>query len=114
MIANEKMTLTSKFFETLASRVIHVFEVANRDIENWLKAVISPMESQVREHQLQLRRRLESIKRIYKATDTLEDRILELEAIEKSIQGQLDDLKVLRMHMKNALAFEPTDNEMAA
>ena len=114
MIAHEKMTLTSRFFETLASRVIHVFEVANRDIENWLKAVIAPMESQVREHQLQLRRRLESIKRIYKATDTLEDRILELEAIEKSIQLQLDDLKVLRMHMKNALAFETTDVAMAA
>ena len=114
MIANEKMTLTSKFFETLASRVIHVFEVTNRDIENWLKAVISPMESQVREHQLQLRRRLESIKRIYKATDTLEDRILELEAIEKSIKSQSDDLRILRMHMKNALAFEPTENEMAA
>jgi hypothetical protein len=114
MIANEKMTLTTKFFETLASRVIHVYEVANRDIENWLKAVISPMESQVREHQLQLRRRLESIKRIYKATDTLEDRILELEAIEKSIQAQLDDLKVLRMHMKNALAFEAVETEMAA
>lgn len=106
MIAHEKMTLTSRFFETLASRVIHIYEVANRDVENWLKAVISPMESQVREHQLQLRRRLESIKRIYKATDTLEDRILELEAIEKSIQAQLDDLSVLHMHMKNALAFE--------
>lgn len=114
MIAHEKMTLTSRFFETLASRVIHVYEVANRDIENWLKAVISPMESQVREHQLQLRRRLESIKRIYKATDTLEDRIAELEAIEKGIQSQLDDLKVLQMHMKNALAFESTANVMAA
>ncbi len=115
MIANEKMTLTSKFFETLASRVIHVYEVANRDIENWLKAVISPMETQVREHQLQLRRRLESIKRIYKATDTLEDRISELDAIEKSIQVQLDDLKVLRMHMNNALAFEPvSEAEIAA
>lgn len=106
MISNEKMTLTSKFFETLASRVIHVFEVANRDIENWLKAVIAPMESQVREHQLQLRRRLESIKRIYKATDTLEDRIAELESIEKAIQAQLDDLEILRTHMKNALQFE--------
>jgi hypothetical protein len=114
MIANEKMTLTTKFFETLASRVIHVFEVANRDIENWLKAVIAPMESQVREHQLQLRRRLESIKRIYKATDTLEDRIQELEAIEKGIQAQLDDLKVLRMHMNNALSFESADEAQAA
>jgi len=106
MIANEKMTLTSKFFETLASRVVHVYEVANRDVENWLKAVISPMESQVREHQIQLRRRLESIKRIYQATDTLEDRIAELEAIEKSIQDQAADLKILRQHMGKALDLE--------
>ena len=106
MLTNEKMTLTSKFFETLASRVIHVYEVANRDVENWLKAVIAPMESQVREHQLQLRRRLESIKRIYKATDTLEGRIGELEAIEKNILGQMADLKILRQHMHNALIFE--------
>ncbi len=109
MIANEKMTLTSKFFETLASRVIHVYEVANRDLESWLKAVIAPMESQVREHQLQLRRRLESIKRIYKATDTLEDRIVELETIEKSIHAQLTDLLVLQQHMGNALAYEADD-----
>jgi hypothetical protein len=114
MIANEKMTLTTKFFETLASRVIHVYEVANRDVENWLKAVIAPMESQVREHQLQLRRRLESIKRIYKATDTLEDRILELENIEKSIRAQMMDLKVLRQHMGNALAFESNLETKAA
>ncbi len=114
MIANEKMTLTTKFFETLASRVVHVFEVANRDVENWLKAVIAPMESQVREHQIQLRRRLESIKRIYKATDTLEDRILELENIEKSIRAQIEDLEVLRQHMGNALAFEESVDEKAA
>ncbi|HSH96886.1 MAG: GTPase, partial [Methylophilaceae bacterium] len=114
MIANEKMMLTSKFFETLASRVIHVYEVANRDVENWLKAVISPMESQVREHQLQLRRRLESIKRIYQATDTLEDRISELEGIETSIQAQVADLKTLRQHIKNALEFDADAQSKAA
>jgi hypothetical protein len=114
MIANEKMTLTSKFFETLASRVIHVYEVANNDVENWLKAVIAPMESQVREHQLQLRRRLESIKRIYKATDTLEDRIGELEGMEKSIHAQAADLRVLRQHMQNALNFESDADEVEA
>lgn len=114
MITNEKMTLTTKFFETLASRVIHVFEVTNHDVENWLKAVIAPMESQVREHQLQLRRRLESIKRIYKATDTLEDRIGELENIEKGILAQMAELKVLRQHMHNALTFEAIEEEAAA
>ncbi len=106
MIAYEKMTLTSRFFETLASRVIHVYETANHDVENWLKAVIAPMESQVREHQLQLRRRLESIKRIYKATGTLEDRIDELEEMERSIQAQETELDAMRQHIRNALDFE--------
>ncbi|GBG15576.1 GTPase [Novimethylophilus kurashikiensis] len=115
MLTNEKMTLTTKFFETLASRVIHVYEVANRDVESWLKAVMAPMESQVREHQLQLRRRLESIKRIYQATGTLEERIGELEAMEKSIHAQMKDVRVLRQHIGNALAFDvPHKEEQAA
>ena len=106
MLTNEQYTLTTKFFETIASRVIHVYEVANRDVENWLKAVMAPMETQVREHQLQLRRRLESIKRIHKATDTLEDRIAELEQMEAGISAQLDDLKELRRRMEGALEFD--------
>jgi hypothetical protein len=109
MIANEKVTLTTKFFETLASRVVHVFEVFNRDVENWLRSVIAPMESQVREHQLQLRRRLESIKRIYKATDTLEERIKELDVIEKNINHQLEGLNGLRFNIKSVLAIESFD-----
>jgi hypothetical protein len=55
---------------------------------------------------LQLRRCLESIKRIYKATDTLEDRIFLLENIEKSIRTQVEDLQILESRMNNALVFE--------
>ncbi|MFT6394096.1 MAG: hypothetical protein ACJARW_000584 [Methylophilaceae bacterium] len=55
---------------------------------------------------MQLRRRLESIKRIYKATDTLEDRILQLENIGKSICTRVEDLQMLESQMNNALAFE--------
>lgn len=108
MITNEKMTLTSKFFETLASRVINVYEIANRDVENWLKTVIAPMESQVREHQLQLRRRLESIKRIYKATDTLEDRIAELEHMDKAIHAQIGEIRIIHQRIGNALVLDPS------
>ncbi len=114
MLTNEQFTLTTKFFETIASRVIHVYEIANRDVENWLKAVMAPMETQVREHQLQLRRRLESIKRIHKATDTLEDRITELEQMDAGITGQLDDLRNLRREMEQALNLESTPLQAAA
>ncbi|MGQ5524566.1 dynamin family protein [Chitinimonas sp. PSY-7] len=93
ILTTTQSTLTKKFFETIASRVVYVYEVANRDVENWLKAVMAPMETQVREHQMQLRRRLESVKRIHKATDTLEDRIEELNEIDAGILQQLTELE---------------------
>ena len=69
------------------------FERANKDAETWLRAIMAPMETQVREHQIQLKRRLESIKRIHQATDTLEDRIGELESVEKDLLRQINALE---------------------
>ena len=80
MVSKAKFALMKRFFETIASRVKHVYVIANRDAEAWLKAVMSPLETQVREHHLQLRRRLDSIKRIHLASDELEERIEELDA----------------------------------
>ncbi len=107
MLTTEQYTLTAKFFETLASRVINMYEVANREADSWLKAIMSPMESQVREHQMQLRRRLESIKRIHRATDTLEDRIAELEEVRSGIARQLAELARLREEISLALEGMP-------
>ena len=104
--ASERFSLTAKFFETVAARVVHVYEIANRDVENWLKAVMAPMETQVREHQLQLRRRLESIKRIHKATDTLEDRISELEQMEHNLLDQIEELNDMHNTLTEALAMD--------
>ncbi|GAO36599.1 GTPase [Sulfuricella sp. T08] len=114
MLTHEKFSITTKFFETLANRVVHVYEVANQDVENWLKAIMAPMETQVREHQLHLRRRLESIKRIHKATDTLEDRITELQHMEGGILKQLQDLSLLQQQIANSLAYEQETQPVAA
>jgi uncharacterized SAM-dependent methyltransferase len=79
MLSKAKFSLTRGFFETVASRVKHVYDVANADVEIWLRSVMSPLESHVREHHLQLLRRLESVKRIHVASGELEERIEELE-----------------------------------
>jgi len=102
-LTTEQYTLTSRFFETLASRVVQVFEILNKDVENWLKAVMSPMEGQVREHQMQLRRRLESVKRIHKAADTLDDRIGELDQMHKEVSRQHTELTSLSEGIRTAL-----------
>jgi hypothetical protein len=99
-LTTEQYTLTSRFFETLASRVVQVFEVLNKDVESWLKAVMSPMEGQVREHQMQLRRRLESVKRIHKAADTLEDRIGELDQMHNEVNRQIGELNGINQRVR--------------
>ncbi|MBM5572444.1 MULTISPECIES: dynamin family protein [Deefgea] len=106
LLTTSQGRLTRKFFETVASRVVYVFEVANRDVENWLKAVMAPMETQVREHQLQLRRRLESIKRIHNATNTLEDRIQELDEMNRQLTEQIAELNGKLRQVYGALHAE--------
>jgi len=92
MASKAKFALMRRFFETVATRVKHVYDIANRDVEAWLKAVMSPLETQVREHHLQLRRRLDSVKRIHAAGDELEERIVELEQQAESLRLQIRGL----------------------
>jgi len=106
MITEYKRGIASRFFGVVASRIQIAFEVANRDAEAWLKAVMNPLEAQIKERQQQLRRRLDSIKRIHDATDTLEDRVQELRETEQSMTAQVIALDALREEMQAMLAQE--------
>ncbi len=108
-----KSALQRKFFETVASRAKQIFDMANRDAEMWLKTIMGPLESQVRESQVQHRRRLESIKRIHNASDELEERIAELEQVEQAVREQMQGLT---QHVANTIrvADRPPQLEEAA
>jgi chromosome segregation ATPase len=84
--------------------VVQVFELANSETEAWLKATISPMETQIREHKIQLKRRLESVSRIHAATETLDDRIAELDATIGTVTDQMDNLARINTRILDALA----------
>jgi hypothetical protein len=88
VLFTEQQALSRKFFESSVAKIRAIFKMANRDADQWLRNIMSPMESQVREHQILLRRRLESIKRIHQATDTLDERIRELDGIRDGIREQ--------------------------
>ncbi len=96
LVLTEQKAVVRKFFGSAVHKARAVFAMANADADAWLKNIMSPMESQVREHQTQLRRRLESIKRIYKASSTLEDRLDELKHVE---QGMRDQERELARHL---------------
>jgi hypothetical protein len=88
------------------AKIRAIYKMANRDADNWLKTIMSPMESQVREHQVQLRRRLESIKRIHQASDTLEERVSELEQIRDGIREQERNLENRVEAVMKVLSFD--------
>jgi hypothetical protein len=93
LLFTEQQALSRKFFESSVAKIRAIFKMANRDADQWLRNIMSPMESQVREHQILLRRRLESIKRIHQATDTLDERIRELDGIRDGIKEQEKNLE---------------------
>ncbi len=95
IFSNDQLVLTQKFFESIASRVRETFEAANRDVEAWLKAVMAPLEGQIREHQSQLRRRLDSIKHIQDTSETLEERLDEVMVNEAEVNELLNGLRDL-------------------
>lgn len=88
LLMTEQRHVVRGFFESAVSKIRAIYVSTNRDADDWLKDMMAPMESQVREHQAQLRRRLESIKRIHQASDTLEARMAELTQMIEEIGGQ--------------------------
>ena len=103
IFSNDQLVLTQKFFESIASRVRETFEAANRDVEAWLKAVMAPLEGQIREHQSQLRRRLDSIKHIQDSSGTLDERLDDATAEEAEIDALLASLDSIDESLRTVL-----------
>ncbi|MBZ2205853.1 dynamin family protein [Massilia soli] len=89
LIISSRNAIMERFFDSIASRVRRSYRAANADVEAWLKVVMAPLESQIRQHKDQLKHRLASIQRIHDATDSLEQKISSFE----STQEELDRLK---------------------
>ncbi len=105
MLLYRKETVTQRFFDTIALEARRTFEMANRDVDQWLRAALSPLETQIREYQLQLKRRLESVKRIYEATGTLDDRMGELTQSARGQIRQLEELQQIEEDIAGALSL---------
>lgn len=111
LVMLDQGVITERFFDSISSKIRQIFQKANKDADNWLKTIMSPMEAQIREHQIQLRRRLESIKRIHKASDTLDDRLAELKYVRDGIIDQGSKMSHIYRRMEKILALQEEQEE---
>lgn len=109
-----QMSLMSKFFDSIASRVKQSFMQANRDVEAWLKVVMAPLEAQIWEHKQQLKKRRQSIERIHVATDDLEEKLASLEEMQAELEAQKDRLNALEAELRHTVRSELSELRAAA
>jgi hypothetical protein len=108
LVTNEKYALMRKFFEAVALRLCEIYERLARDCASWQRAVMAPIESQVREHQAHLRRRAEAVQRVLDASGGLEARITEVAATRAAIEAKLASIEAAADAMRAALDGRPT------
>jgi len=88
---SDQMTITNRFYDSVCIASRKIFSRALRDATSWNNNLMVPMETYVREHHTQLRRRLESVKRIHKASDTVETRLKELTIMQAQLHKQHEE-----------------------
>src|SRR5690606_17057866 len=103
-----------RFVETGMSGIKKTFVLANREMENWLKAVMVPLEGQVREYKDQLKKRKQSLERVSEVFDDLEARIAALQAAQDELEEKRQRLVLLEKQLLDALSKEPAQYKAAA
>ena len=114
LVTTERHALIKRFFESVVARVREIYEAAIRDLEIWLRAVMAPIEGQVREHQVQMRRRLDSVRRVLDASGTLEERIAEIESIRDQAEQQISVIAELAGEVKLVMGSDLPEGEAVA
>ncbi len=110
VLTTDKWALMQRFFDTVVSKSREIFSAAERDTEAWVKSLLPPLESQVREQRMQLRKRAESVSKIRDAQGSLDERIAELEEALEDAQGKLAELKRLADRIQEIGAHARVDD----
>jgi len=106
----EQMSITNRFYESVCTASRKIFSGALRDANNWNNNLMVPMETYVREHHTQLRRRLESVKRIHKASDTVETRLKELTTMQSKLHEQNEQFNHFSSQLEELLEATEASN----
>lgn len=107
LVTTEKYAIMRRFFESVAVSVREAYRSAGVEIQTWLRSVMSPIEKQIAEHQVQLKRRMDSVKRVLEANDSLEDRIAEIQAQAQAAQAELDGAAAAMQPVFELLGMSP-------
>jgi len=106
LLTRRRSTLSSLFFDSIALKVIHVFEIADREVRTWMNAFIRPLEAQLSAFQEQSNARVEGMTRIRNAETDLVGRLEELRVLLAEVEGNARECEAQHESLMALLEFE--------
>jgi hypothetical protein len=88
LLIRGRKALGAAFFDTIALKVMLIFEIADREVRAWMNAFIRPLETQVAALQEQANGRVEGMGRMQTAGADLTARVAELEGLLAEVENQ--------------------------
>jgi hypothetical protein len=108
LFMRSRKSLGSLFFDSVASKVTHVFEIADREARAWMGGFLRPLEAQINTYQEQSNARIEGMGRIQSAETDLIAKLEELRRIAADVAAQKDQLEA---HQRRVMALLETERE---
>lgn len=102
LITRRRSTLATLFFDSVALKVVHIFEIADREVRTWMNGFIRPLDAQLAAFQEQANSRIEGMGRIQNAETDLVQRLGELQALTAEVAAQQQEM---RAHEARILAL---------
>lgn len=106
LLVRRRSTLGALFFDTVALKVIHVFEIADREVRTWLNGFIRPLEAHLAAFQEQTNARIEGMGRIQNAEVDLVERLAELRELAADVAAQKEQWEAHREKLDQLLQVE--------
>ena len=112
LVLHRRKTLGALFFDTVALKVVHAFEIADREVRTWMNGFIRPLEAHVNSFQEQANARIEGMGRIQNAETDLVGRMEELKKMIAEVTAQKAELEAHHERLK-ALLEAPPERSLA-
>lgn len=106
LLTRRRSTLSSLFFDTVVLKVVHVFEIADREARTWMNGFVRPLDAQLTAFQEQSNTRIEGMGRIQNAETDLVARLEELKGLTADVEAQLEEWKAHHERLTAKLEVE--------
>ncbi len=109
LFLKSRRALGTVFFDSVALKVVHVFEIASRETRAWMGGFIRPLEAQINAYQEQSNARIEGMGRIQNAEVDLITKLEELKKLAAEVSAQREQWEAHQRHLLALLeAREPS------